>query len=130
MSGLSPWGALPQLPLGDAPRPPPTLFGLRSASLRLVSGRTPSGSWGIFRQGRALRLLGRALGGRAVRRCGRATGHLVGGRRLRRGRGGRVSGSADRTPGGLRRLLLGFLLAAAGAGAVRDTTDAGGSREG
>ena len=49
--------------------------------------------------------------------------------RLRRRRLVRPAG-ADRAPGGLGGLLLGFLLAAAGAGAVRDTTDAGGSSEG
>lgn len=50
-------------------------------------------------------------------------------RRLRR-LGAFVRGRADGPPGGLRGLLLRLLLAAAGAGAVRDASDAGGSSEG
>src|SRR5207342_1797322 len=38
-----------------------------------------------------------------------------------------VRGGVDRTPRGFRGLLLRLLLAAAGAGAVRDASDAGGS---
>src|SRR6478735_8492632 len=71
--------------------------------------------------------------GRSCVRVRRRAGRGVGGPSVSCGLGRGLPcfrGGADLAPGGLGRLLLRFLLATTGAGAVRDTTDASSSSKG